>query len=114
MRRLLIIVAAIFAASASKAVTLTFESVDTYAGPVSPLSFNIPSESGTAGVFVVGATGPGGQFEIYGDLTPIFTVPVTGSLTVFPVYVSDQYGDEGYLGPFFSLTGNQPSQPFYE
>jgi hypothetical protein len=111
MRWILIVIFAVFAAPTSKAVTLSFESVD-YGAPPSPLSFNIPSEPGTAGVYVVGATGSGGMFAIYDVVTPIFIVPVTGSLTIFPVYVADQYGDEGYLGPFFSLTGNQPQNFF--
>jgi hypothetical protein len=70
--------------------------------------FSIPHVGGTGSTYIAGWTGAGGNTLFFGLTTPIFTVPVAGTLTLSYVYVSDQYGDISYFNPLFTFDGSQP------
>ena len=84
------------------------QSCPPFCGPPS-LVFNIPSVPGTGGGYFAGATGAGGQQPIYGEQTPVFTVGVTGFLSVDPVFESDQYGDVAWFNPTYDIGSGQNS-----
>jgi hypothetical protein len=71
-----------------------------------PVQFSIPSVPNSGGIYTAGYTGAGGMIIYYGEQTPIFTIPVVGSLTVYPKPAGDQYGDVGYWLPTYSLTNS--------
>ena len=79
MRFVIACLVSIFASSASMADTIT---VSDFLGLNQTPTFDIPSEPNTGGFYFAAASGAGGNTPIYGYNTPVFTAPVTGSLTL--------------------------------
>jgi hypothetical protein len=86
---------------------------------------SIPTVPDTGGEYTAGATGTGGEETIYGYQTPIYVLSALGlpagsevnlgTLVLSSLYVSDQYRDDGYEAPLYSLvTGVQIHLGFYD
>ena len=63
---------------------------------------------GTGGGYAAAYTGAGGMITIWGDITPVFTVGVTGSLTVSSVLGGNQYGYVWSTFPSYGFLGGYP------
>jgi hypothetical protein len=79
---------------------------------------SIPTLPDTGGTYIAGWIGTGGEETIYGYQTPVYVLSALGlpagsevnlgTLVLNSLYVWDQYGDDGYEPPLYSLvTGVQ-------